>query len=180
MRNFPTVDHELYMKRALELAKKGWPAVAPNPMVGCVIVYEGQIISHGYHEKFGGPHAEVNAIRNLPAHADPVKCVLYVTLEPCDHHGKTPPCTELILRTGIRQVVIAMRDPNPLVSGKGIARLQASGVVITEGILAAESRALNKRFIIFHEQKRPYIILKWALSADGFISRPRGPGTAGM
>ncbi len=159
------------MQRALELAKQGWPAVAPNPMVGCVIVKEGKIISEGYHQKFGGSHAEVNAIENLPAYISPGDCTMYVTLEPCNHHGKTPPCSDLIIKKGFKHVVIGSKDPNPLVSGKGIKKLQESGIKVLQGVLEMEEKKLNKHFVTFHEKKRPYYLLKWAMTADGFISK---------
>lgn len=159
------------MQLALQLAAKGWPAVSPNPMVGCVIVHKGTILAGDYHQAYGGPHAEVNAIRSLPDNTPFEECELYVTLEPCAHHGKTPPCADLILSKGIKRVFVAMSDPNPLVNGLGIARLREHGVEVQTGILEQEARQLNKRFFTFHEKKRPYITLKWAESADGFISR---------
>jgi diaminohydroxyphosphoribosylaminopyrimidine deaminase / 5-amino-6-(5-phosphoribosylamino)uracil reductase len=162
------------MRRALELARQGWPAVAPNPMVGSVIVHGGEIVAEGFHELFGGPHAEVNAIKRMPANVNPAECELYVTLEPCDHQSKTPPCTDLIISSGFKKVIVACKDPNPLVRGKGIEKLRKAGIEVIGGVLEQEARALNRRFITFHEQGRPYIILKWALSADGFISRPHG------
>jgi diaminohydroxyphosphoribosylaminopyrimidine deaminase/5-amino-6-(5-phosphoribosylamino)uracil reductase len=159
------------MKQALELARKGWPQVVPNPMVGCVIVLNDKAVASGYHMQYGGPHAEVNAINNLPPELSAADCALYVTLEPCSHHGKTPPCADLIIRKGFKHVIVACADPNPLVSGKGIQKLEQAGINVTTGILEKEARALNKHFITFYEKKRPYIILKWAETADGFISR---------
>ena len=114
------MNHTTYMQRALDLAKKGWPEVAPNPMVGCVITKGDKIVAEGYHQKYGGPHAEVNAINEMPPNVAPADCTLYVTLEPCSHYGKTPPCTDLILLKGFKKVVIANKDPNPLVAGQGI------------------------------------------------------------
>ena len=159
------------MQRALELAQLGWPEVAPNPMVGCVIVKGTKIVAEGYHHKFGEAHAEVNAINNLPPTISPSECVVYVTLEPCNHHGKTPPCADLLIKTGFKQVVIASKDPNPLVSGRGIKKLEESGITVTQGILEKEEKKLNKRFVTFYEKKRPYYFLKWATTADGFISK---------
>lgn len=161
--------NETYMKRALELASKGLGHVAPNPMVGCVIVYNNQIISEGYHEQYGSAHAEPNAIKKV---SDELlkESTLYVTLEPCSHFGKTPPCADLIISKGIKKVVVGNLDTNPLVSGKGIQKLKNAGIEVEHGILDKECRALNKRFFTFHEKKRPYIILKWAQTQDGFIS----------
>ena len=165
------MNHPYYMQLALDLAKQGWPNVAPNPMVGCVIVKKDQVVASSYHKTFGDPHAEVNAIANLPKEIVPAECVLYVTLEPCSHFGKTPPCCDLIISKGFKTVVIACKDPNPLVSGEGIKKLKEAGIEVIEGVLEEEARKLNKHFIRFHESKRPYIILKWAQTADGFISR---------
>lgn len=167
--NSMNADHT-YMARCLELAAKGLGQVAPNPMVGCVIVHNGHIVAEGFHERFGGPHAEPNAIRQLSD--DMLKeSVLYVNLEPCSHHGKTPPCADLIIAKGIRRVVVGNLDPNPLVAGTGLQKLRDAGVSVTHGVLDKECRELNKRFLTFHEKKRPYIILKWAQTADGFISQ---------
>lgn len=162
--------HEQFMQEALDLAGKGWPEVAPNPMVGCVIVKGEELVSSGYHKQFGAAHAEVMAIQSLPPQIDPADCRLYVTLEPCSHFGKTPPCADLIISKGFRQVIVACKDPNPLVAGRGIAKLREAGIVVTEGVLEAEARELNKRFVTFFEKKRPWYILKWAITADGFIS----------
>lgn len=165
------MDHSFFMKQALDLAAKGWPDVAPNPMVGCVITLDGNVIASGYHHKYGGPHAEVNAIASLPPEMDVTRFTLYVTLEPCSHFGKTPPCADLIIKTGFKKVVVCNTDPNPLVAGKGIAKLREAGIEVVTGVLEAEGAKLNKRFFTFHEKKRPYIILKWAQTADGFISK---------
>lgn len=159
---------EKFMHRALQLAKLGAGTTASNPMVGAVVVKNGEIISEGYHKIFGGAHAEVEALYHL----NEQQCenaVLYVTLEPCNHHGKTPPCTDLILQKKINHVVVAMKDPNPLVSGKGIERLLNHQVSITEGILEKEARELNKAFVKQMTTGLPYVILKWAESADGFM-----------
>lgn len=158
------------MQRCLAIAVKGLGQVAPNPMVGCVIVHEGEIISEGYHQIYGGLHAEPNALKKV----DDVllkECTLYVNLEPCSHHGKTPPCADLIISKGLKKVVIGNLDTNPLVAGKGIKKLQDAGIIVEYGILNDACRELNKRFFTFHEKKRPYIILKWAQTQDGFISQ---------
>ena len=168
-----------YMQRALELAAFGIGNVAPNPLVGCVIVHNDKIIGEGWHQKFGGPHAEVNAINSVNNKQLLAESTLYVTLEPCNHHGKTPPCVDLILQYKIPNVVIATLDVNPIVSGKGVARLKENGVEVSFGILAQEAQFQNRRFITFHQKKRPYIILKWAQSADGFIDKKREIGEKG-
>ena len=165
------MNHDYYMQQALDLARLGWPQVAPNPMVGCVIVYKDEIVASGYHKIYGEAHAEVNAINALPEKLSPVDCILYVTLEPCSHHGKTPPCADLIIQSGFKTVIIASKDPNPLVAGSGIKKLEDAGIEVISGVLEEEARDLNKRFICFFEQKRPYVMLKWAQTADGFISR---------
>ncbi len=167
------MEHEKMMRYAIELAKKGSGYVHPNPLVACVIVKDGEIISEGYHEYFGGAHAEVNAIQSLERKGfrEWDKVMLYVTLEPCNHYGKTPPCTNLILEKGIKKVVVATLDPNPLVAGKGIAHLEKHRVSVIKGIAEQEARELNKRFFTFHLKRRPYILLKWAVTKDGFISK---------
>jgi diaminohydroxyphosphoribosylaminopyrimidine deaminase / 5-amino-6-(5-phosphoribosylamino)uracil reductase len=162
---------ELYMRRALELARRGQGAVSPNPMVGCVIVHDEQIIGEGWHMLYGGPHAEVNAIRNVQDKQLLPESTVYVTLEPCSHFGKTPPCADLLMENKVKKVVICNLDTNPLVAGKGVAKLQKAGIEVVSGVLEAEGRKLNKRFFTFMEQKRPYIILKWAETADGFVAR---------
>jgi diaminohydroxyphosphoribosylaminopyrimidine deaminase / 5-amino-6-(5-phosphoribosylamino)uracil reductase len=168
-----TLD-ETYMHRCLELAANGIGNVAPNPMVGAVLVNDGKIVGEGYHHRFGEAHAEVNAINSFlqsGGTADKLKqAALYVNLEPCNHQGKTPPCTELIIKNKIPRVVISCVDPNPFVSGKGIEALRESGCEIVTGILEKESRELNRRFITYHTHQRPYIILKFAQSKDGFIA----------
>jgi diaminohydroxyphosphoribosylaminopyrimidine deaminase/5-amino-6-(5-phosphoribosylamino)uracil reductase len=164
------MNHEYYMQLALDLSKSGWPQVAPNPMVGCVIVKNNEVIASGYHQQYGQAHAEVNAIHNLPPSVSPGDCLLYVTLEPCSHFGKTPPCADLIIGKGFKTVVVGCKDPNPLVSGNGIRKLKESGIEVISGVLEENIRRLNKRFITFYEKKRPYILLKWAVTADGFIS----------
>jgi len=159
------------MQIALDLAKKGRYKVEPNPMVGCVIVHNNKVVAQGYHQKYGEAHAEVNAINELSKEIDPAECTIYVTLEPCSHHGKTPPCVELVLAKGFKKVVLADFDPNPLVAGKSIAKLSEAGVEVIMNVLRAEQRELNKRFFTFYRKKRPFYILKWAQTADGFISR---------
>jgi diaminohydroxyphosphoribosylaminopyrimidine deaminase/5-amino-6-(5-phosphoribosylamino)uracil reductase len=167
------MSHEIFMQRALELAAKGIGLVEPNPMVGCVIVVDGKIIAEGFHHVFGGPHAEVVAIQKVEDKSLLLRATLYVTLEPCAHHGKTPPCADLIVSCGIPKVVIACRDPFEAVNGKGIDRLTAAGIEVITGVLEKEARHLNRRFFTFHTQKRPYILLKWAQSLDGFIDQKR-------
>ena len=164
---------EKYMKRCLELAVKGLGHVAPNPMVGCVIVYEDEIIGEGYHEQYGQAHAEVNAINSVKNKDLLKKSTLYVNLEPCSHFGKTPPCADLITEHKIPYVVIGSMDTNSLVSGRGIEKLAKAGIEVKVGILEEACKKLNKRFFTFHEKKRPYIILKWAQTADGFIDVKR-------
>lgn len=163
--------HSQFMKSTLFLAEKGLPFAFPNPLVGCVIVYNDKVVAEGWHQKYGEAHAEVNAIHALSKNIDPAQCTLYVNLEPCSHHGKTPPCADLIIKTGFRKVVIANKDPNPLVAGKGIEKLRSAGIEVIEGVMEKEGFELNRRFFTFHQKKRPYIILKWAETADGFISK---------
>lgn len=167
------MSHASFISYALQLAKKGSGYVLPNPLVGCVIVKDNQIISEGYHQYFGGPHAEVNAIKSLEnkGFQDWDKVTLYVTLEPCSHFGKTPPCTNLILEKGIKKVVISTSDPNPIVAGKGIQKLKENGVEVITGVLEYEAKELNKRFFTYHLKHRPYVILKWAETKDGYISK---------
>ncbi len=164
---------EKYMHRCLELAIQGMGQVAPNPMVGALLVHDNLIISEGYHRSFGEAHAEVNAVRGVADKELLRHATLYVNLEPCSHHGKTPPCTDLILKNGISRVVIGTPDPNPLVAGEGIKLLSENGVQIIQGVLENECRDLNKRFFTWHIHKRPWIILKWARSADGYIDLER-------
>src|ERR1051326_7252758 len=166
---FCSVNHEKYMKRCLELAEKGFGKVAPNPMVGSVIVCDNKIIGEGHHKKFGEAHAEVNAINSVKDKSLLKKSTLYVNLEPCSHFGKTAPCADLIIRYKIKYVVIGSIDTNPLVAGRGIQKLVSVGIDVMVGILEDECKELNKRFFTFYEKKQPYIILKWAETADGFI-----------
>lgn len=158
----------LYMRRALQLAARGRFFASPNPMVGAVIVHNGRIIGEGYHRRVGGPHAEVNAVNSV-APADRhllTSATMYVTLEPCSHYGRTPPCSLLIIETGIPHVVVGMTDPFARVNGRGITMLREAGVDVTVGCLEQECRALNRRFITAHTLRRPLVTLKWAQSAD--------------
>jgi diaminohydroxyphosphoribosylaminopyrimidine deaminase/5-amino-6-(5-phosphoribosylamino)uracil reductase len=158
-----------FMQRCLQLANHGLGTTAPNPLVGCVIVYQGKIIGEGYHKKYGEPHAEVNAINAVQNKLLLKESKLYVNLEPCSHFGKTPPCADLIIKMEIPEVIIGIKDPFEEVAGKGIQKLKNAGIKVTTDILRQECRDLNKRFLTFHEKKRPYIILKWAKTLDGFI-----------
>lgn len=169
-------NHRLYMHRCLELARLGAGSVAPNPMVGAVLVYENRIIGEGYHRQYGGPHAEVNCIDSVNGNDLPLLplSTLYVSLEPCAHFGKTPPCSDLIIRKGIPKVVVGCRDPFPEVDGKGIERLRRAGVEVISGVLEQDCLDLNRRFFTFVTAGRPYIILKWAQTADGFMAADGG------
>ncbi len=158
----------IYMKRALELAAKGRGYTNPNPMVGAVIVKNGKIIGEGYHERCGEGHAEVNAFRN--ATEDTEGADIYVTLEPCSHYGKTPPCADLIVSKKIKRAIIGALDPNPLVSGRGIEKLKAAGIEVVTGVLAEESIALNEIFMKYIRDKEPFVLAKWAMSLDGKIA----------
>ena len=166
--------HEIYMHRCLELAGLGEGSVAPNPMVGAVLVYGDRIIGEGYHRQYGKAHAEPNCIASVKKEDRHLigRSTLYVSLEPCSHFGKTPPCADLIIRNKIPKVVIGCRDPFIEVNGKGIEKLKAAGVEVGSGILEQECKELNKRFFTFHTQHRPYVILKWAQTLDGKIGRP--------
>ena len=163
-------NEEFFMQRCIELASKAMGCASPNPMVGSVIVYNNKIIGEGYHEKYSSHHAEVNAINSVKDKSLLFKSTLYVNLEPCAHFGKTPPCSDLIIQNKIPEVVIGCVDTFSEVSGKGIERMRSVGIDVKVGVLENESRELNKRFFTFHEKKRPYIILKWAESKDGFIA----------
>ncbi|MFN5442916.1 MAG: bifunctional diaminohydroxyphosphoribosylaminopyrimidine deaminase/5-amino-6-(5-phosphoribosylamino)uracil reductase RibD [Crocinitomicaceae bacterium] len=169
----------IYMQRCLYLASLAGVNVSPNPMVGAVIVYEDEIIGEGYHQFFGGPHAEVNAVNDV--HYDLAsklnEATIYVSLEPCAHTGKTPPCLDLILKHKFKRVVIGCKDPNPLVSGKSIELLIAAGIEVNIGILEKECLKLNKRFFTYQLKKRPYVILKWAQTKDGYIDKNRDEET---
>lgn len=176
--NFTAEEHK-YMRRALQLARNGRGHVSPNPMVGAVIVApDGRIIGEGWHRKYGQAHAEPNAIASV-AEADEhllARSTMYVTLEPCSHYGKTPPCARLIVSKKIPRVIIGAVDPNPLVAGRGIKILEEAGVEVRCGLLAEESIALNKTFICSQTRRRPFVTLKWAMSADGFMDLRRAPG----
>ncbi len=160
------------MTEAMRLAKKGWGTTSPNPMVGAVVVKNGQLVGRGYHEVYGGPHAEVNAIADAGEKARGAE--LYVTLEPCNHTGKTPPCTQLILAAGIRKVIVAMEDPNPNVAGGGNQYLAQNGVEVVSGVNEAQARQMNESFIKFISQKRPFTILKCAATLDGRLASRTG------
>lgn len=166
---------EKYMRRALQLARLGRGSVHTNPMVGAVIVHNGRIIGEGFHRRYGEGHAEVNAVASISA-ADAAllpESTIYVTLEPCSHYGKTPPCSKLIIDKGIRRIVVGSLDPFPEVSGRGIRMLREAGREVVTGVLEKECLELNRQFMTAHTRKRPYILLKWAQSADGFIDRLR-------
>ncbi|MDX1720703.1 MAG: bifunctional diaminohydroxyphosphoribosylaminopyrimidine deaminase/5-amino-6-(5-phosphoribosylamino)uracil reductase RibD, partial [Salegentibacter mishustinae] len=162
--------HEKYIKRCIELAKNGLGATYPNPLVGSVIVHRDSIIGEGWHQKAGAPHAEVNAVNSVKDESLLKKSTIYVSLEPCSHFGKTPPCSDLIIAKGIKKVVIGTVDPFAEVAGRGIKKLMEAGCEVQVGVLEQECQDLNKRFFTFHQKKRPYIILKWAQTADGFIA----------
>ncbi len=162
------------MQRALDLAKLGQGFVAPNPLVGCVIVKNNQIIGEGWHNIFGGLHAEVNAIQSISESNSPNGADVYVTLEPCSHFGKTPPCADLLIASKVKKVYICNEDPNPLVSGKGIQKLLANGIEVESGLLADKGNQVNRHFFTFHRQHRPFITLKFATSKDQFLSQKNG------
>jgi diaminohydroxyphosphoribosylaminopyrimidine deaminase/5-amino-6-(5-phosphoribosylamino)uracil reductase len=165
----PEADDIKFMRRCLDLAIRSEGMTYPNPLVGAVIVHKGLIIGEGYHLKAGGPHAEVNAINSVRDKSLLKDSVLYVNLEPCSHFGKTPPCADLIISEGIKKVVIGTPDTSIAVAGRGIARLKEAGTEVVLGVMEQESRWINRRFFTFNEKSRPYIILKWAQSADGFL-----------
>jgi len=159
------------MRRCLALARLGAGGAAPNPMVGAVLVRGDKVLAEGWHKDAGGPHAEVECLRAFGGNPVPDDALLYVNLEPCSHHGKTPPCADLLIERGLKHVVVAHRDPFPLVSGRGIERLRTAGIEVVAGILDEEARWMNRRFLTSVEHGRPYIILKWAQSSDGFLDR---------
>ena len=171
---------EQYMRRALLLAEKAGVAAAPNPMVGAVIVLQNKIIGEGYHQRYGEAHAEVNAVEAVGDQRMLKDATLYVTLEPCSHFGKTPPCADLIVKHQFKRVVVACTDTYSEVAGKGIARIRAAGICVDLGVLEQEARELNKRFFTYHEKKRPYVILKWAQTTDGFLDRMPNERTEGI
>ena len=161
---------EKYIKRCIEIAKIGLGSTAPPPSVGSVIVYNEKIIGEGYTSPYGGRHAEINAIASVKDKNLLSKSTLYVTLEPCSHYGKTPPCSDAIIKHGIKHIVIGCKDDNPQVSGKGIQQLKSAGCTVKLGVLEQECKELHKRFFTFHHKHRPYIILKWAETSDGFMA----------
>jgi diaminohydroxyphosphoribosylaminopyrimidine deaminase/5-amino-6-(5-phosphoribosylamino)uracil reductase len=167
-----TANDEQYMRQALALARRGLGYVEPNPMVGCVLVRGERVLATGYHHRFGGPHAEVDALRRC--RTSPRGATAYVTLEPCCHHGKTPPCTDALIAAGIARVVAAVKDPNPRVAGGGFAQLRAVGIRVEAGLCATEAAALNAPFFKLQRQHRPWVILKWAQSLDGKIAAHTG------
>ena len=167
------IQDEIYMQRCIELARMGKGMVAPNPMVGAVIVCDDKIIGEGFHKRFGEPHAEVNAIASVEDQTLFSQSTIYVSLEPCAHQGKTPPCSDLLVQKGFKRVVIGCKDTHVKVGGKGIELLKNAGLEVEVGVLEKQCRELNKRFFTFHEKQRPYVILKWAQSKDGFIDGPR-------
>lgn len=164
-------EDEIYMRRCLQLARCGRNESRPNPMVGAVIVADGRIIGEGYHVRCGEGHAEVNAFASVRPEDEPLlpQATIYVSLEPCSHWGKTPPCCDLIVKKGVRRVVVGCVDDFAKVQGRGIARLREAGIEVTVGVLEEECRWLNRRFLTFHREHRPWIVLKWAQTADGYI-----------
>jgi len=176
------MEYANYIAHCIEIARRGEYFVAPNPMVGAVLVRNSdeKILAEGWHEKYGEAHAEVNCFRNWEITrsrdheiTNLKDCTLFVSLEPCSHYGKTPPCADLIVEKGVGRVVVGMLDPNPLVAGKGVQKLRDAGIEVIVGVLEEQCRELNKRFLCLHEKKRPYVILKWAQTADGFVDRNR-------
>ncbi|MEO9483366.1 MAG: bifunctional diaminohydroxyphosphoribosylaminopyrimidine deaminase/5-amino-6-(5-phosphoribosylamino)uracil reductase RibD [Ekhidna sp.] len=165
------MDDRRYMKRALELAEKGRGSVSPNPMVGCVVVHGNTIIGEGFTSPYGGPHAEVNAISSVKDHSMLTESTAYVTLEPCAHHGKTPPCADLLVEKKLKRVVVAIRDPFEQVDGRGIEKLKAAGIEVEVGLLEKEAEVSNIRFFTSVIKSRPFVILKWAQTADGLVAR---------
>ena len=179
------MEYANFIARCIEIARRGEYFVAPNPMVGAVLVRNSdeQILAEGWHERYGEGHAEVNCFRradevisNQQSAISYKDCTLFVSLEPCSHYGKTPPCAKLIIEKGVGRVVVGMLDPNPLVAGKGVQMLRDAGIEVVVGVLEKECRELNKRFLCLHEKHRPYVILKWAETADGFLDRKRVRG----
>lgn len=168
------ISSEVFMQRAIELARLGIGKVSPNPLVGCVIVHAEKIIGEGHHAQYGGQHAEVRAINSVVDREMLSQSILFVNLEPCAHFGKTPPCTDSIISASIKKVFIANPDINPLVAGKGIQKLKDAGIDVELGVCKKEGLDLNRRFFTYIEKKRPYVILKWAQTADGYIARESG------
>ena len=177
-REFSDFDQNC-MRRAIQLARRAQGRVEPNPMVGCVLASRSRIIGEGYHRRFGGPHAEVHALCDAQERGHRVAgAIAYVTLEPCGHFGKTPPCTRALIDAGIRRVVAGVRDPGPNVAGRGFAQLRKSGVTVDVGCMAGEAKELIAPYVTLNDQHRPYVILKWAQSLDGKISTPKGESNA--
>ena len=173
-----TAEDRLFMRRCLQLARCGSGSTSPNPMVGAVIVHNGRIIGEGYHIRAGEPHAEVNAVASVADKSELCRSTMYVTLEPCSHYGKTPPCAELIIKTGIPSVVVGAMDPFEKVRGRGVDMLRKAGVDVVTDVLGKECEALNKHFMTAHKSGRPFVLLKWAESEDGFISKKGGEPVA--
>lgn len=165
------VHQKEYMRRAIDLAALGLGSTSPNPLVGCVLVKEGKIIGEGYHRQYGQAHAEVNAVQSVKDASQIQGATAYVTLEPCSFHGNTPPCADLLVRHQVKKVVIGTLDPHERVNGVGVQRLRDHGIEVEIGLMATEYRELNRRFFTFYEKQRPYIILKWAETKDGFVAR---------
>ena len=176
------MEYANYIARCIEIARRGEYFVAPNPMVGAVLVHNSdeKILAEGWHEKYGEAHAEVNCFNSIQNSKFKIQnfkdCTLFVSLEPCSHYGKTPPCAKLIIEKGVGRVVVGMLDPNPLVAGKGVQMLREAGIEVIVGVMEDECRELNKRFLCLHEKHRPYVILKWAQTADGFVDYKRVRG----
>lgn len=179
------LEYAKYIAHCIELARLGQYYVAPNPMVGAVLVYENgtqeEVIGQGWHQRYGEAHAEVNCFASVRQEDEDKisESTLFVSLEPCSHYGKTPPCADLIIRKGVRRVVVGQLDPNPKVAGQGVQRIREAGIEVVVGVMEKECRELNKRFLCLHEQHRPYVILKWAQTADGFIDYKRTERGAG-
>jgi diaminohydroxyphosphoribosylaminopyrimidine deaminase/5-amino-6-(5-phosphoribosylamino)uracil reductase len=171
-----TEKDKIYMRRCFELARKGLGLTRTNPLVGCVIVHNDRVIGEGYHHEYGGPHAEVNAIRSVKDPTLLPESVLYCSLEPCAHYGKTPPCSMMVHQKGIRRVVISNLDPFPSVNGQGVQQMKDAGVQVSTDCQAEEGYKLNRRFFHFYREKRPYVILKWAQTLDGYMDVIREPG----
>lgn len=174
------MEHEIFMQRCVDLAYLGQGNVSPNPMVGCVIVKNGLVIGEGYHSEYGGKHAEIKAIESVLDQKEIENSTVYISLEPCVHHGKTPPCVHELINRKIKTAVIGSRDSNPIVGGKGIELLKRSGIEVIENVLEEECRKLNKRFFTFHEKRRPYVILKWAQTSDGYLDKNRETDEKGI
>lgn len=184
------MEYANFIARCIEIARRGEYFVAPNPMVGAVLVRNSDeaILAEGWHERYGEGHAEVNCLRNfektITNHKSPITnlkdCTLFVSLEPCSHYGKTPPCAKLIIEKGVGRVVVGMLDPNPLVAGRGIQMLRDAGIEVVVGVLEQACRELNKRFLCLHEKHRPYVVLKWAQTADGYVDRNRRIGDCSL